>query len=124
MHRTLLLCFIHGFKASPSYYPSPLDIHRRGITRANNPRSQGGDDTFGGFPEHLRALLSHALPKITVKVVIYPKFETRGDLKECVVRFREWCGPKTLKTPSSLPLTPPTFPQNHKLCILLNLMRA
>ena len=51
---------------------------------------QGGDDTFGGFPEHLRALVSHALPKITVKAVTYPKFETRGDLLECVGRFREW----------------------------------
>ena len=51
---------------------------------------QGGDDTFVGFPEHLRALISHALPKITVKAVTYPKFETRGDLYECVGRFREW----------------------------------
>ena len=53
-------------------------------------RRQGGDDTFGGFPEHLRALVSHALPKITVRAVTYPKFETRGDLLECVGRFREW----------------------------------
>ena len=51
---------------------------------------QGGDDTFARFPEHLRALTSHALPNITVKAVTYPKFETRGDLKECVGRFREW----------------------------------
>ena len=51
---------------------------------------QGGDDTFGGFPDHLRALVSHALPNISVKVVIYPKFETRGDLHECVGRFVEW----------------------------------
>ncbi|KAI4137321.1 MAG: hypothetical protein LQ341_005192, partial [Variospora aurantia] len=64
MRRTLLLCFIHGFK--------------------------GDDNTFGGFPEHLRALVSHALPKITVKAVTYPQFETRGDLAECVSRFREW----------------------------------
>lgn len=53
-------------------------------------RLQGGDDTFAGFPEHLRALTSHALPNVTVKAVIYPKFETRGDLKECVGRFRDW----------------------------------
>ncbi|KAL8839897.1 MAG: hypothetical protein Q9170_001577 [Blastenia crenularia] len=64
MRRTLLLCFIHGFK--------------------------GDDNTFGGFPEHLRALVSHALPKITVKAVTYPQFETRGDLGDCVSRFREW----------------------------------
>ncbi|KAL8712124.1 MAG: hypothetical protein Q9220_003558 [cf. Caloplaca sp. 1 TL-2023] len=64
MRRTLLLCFIHGFK--------------------------GGDSTFAAFPEHLRALVSHALPAITVKAITYPQFETRGDLGECVIKFREW----------------------------------
>lgn len=34
--------------------------------------------------------MRHALPNITVQFVTYPKFETRGDLKECVSRFREW----------------------------------
>ena len=76
--KTLLLVFIHGFK--------------------------GTDDTFGSFPAHLRALLTHALsppPRstsqsqqqqqfITVVTKIYPKFETRGDLTQCVARFREW----------------------------------
>ncbi|KAL8696845.1 MAG: hypothetical protein Q9201_007448, partial [Fulgogasparrea decipioides] len=50
----------------------------------------GDDNTFGAFPEHLRALVSHALPKINVKAVTYPKFDTRGDLGDCVIRFREW----------------------------------
>ncbi|WEW61703.1 hypothetical protein PRK78_007195 [Emydomyces testavorans] len=62
--KTLLLVFIHGF--------------------------QGGNDTFGNFPAHLRAIASHALPNIDVVAVTYPKFETRGDLQECVGRFREW----------------------------------
>lgn len=66
MNKTLLLCFIHGFK--------------------------GGDDTFGDFPQHLQALVSQALPNITVASITYPKFETRGDLKECVARFKEWLG--------------------------------
>jgi len=51
---------------------------------------QGGDDTFGDFPEHLRALISHALPNISATAITYPQFETRGDLKECVGRFTEW----------------------------------
>lgn len=51
---------------------------------------QGGDDTFGGFPEHLRALVSHALPNVSVSAICYPRFETRGDLKDCIARFREW----------------------------------
>ncbi|RDL39528.1 Uncharacterized protein BP5553_03868 [Venustampulla echinocandica] len=56
MKKTLLLCFVHGFK--------------------------GGDDTFGDFPFHLETLLAAALPNITVQSIVYPKFETRGDLNE------------------------------------------
>ncbi|KAJ5627908.1 hypothetical protein N7490_010136 [Penicillium lividum] len=64
MHKSILLVFIHGFK--------------------------GGDDTFSHFPEHLRVLVSKALPAVTVATAVYPKYETKGDLKECVGRFREW----------------------------------
>ncbi|GAP86538.2 putative catalytic [Rosellinia necatrix] len=67
MKKTLLLCFIHGFK--------------------------GGEDTFGArseFAQHLAALLSAALPKVDVQAITYPKYETRGDLGECVSRFRDW----------------------------------
>ena len=64
MSKTLLLVFIHGF--------------------------QGGDDTFARFPPHLRALLSHALPHLNILQIQYPKFETRGDLLECVANFKEW----------------------------------
>ncbi|KAJ9602949.1 hypothetical protein H2200_012729 [Cladophialophora chaetospira] len=63
MRKTLFLVFIHGFK--------------------------GGDDTFAAFPEHLRALVSHALPDIDVVTTTYPRFETKGELKDCVARFRE-----------------------------------
>ncbi|KIY03730.1 uncharacterized protein Z520_00421 [Fonsecaea multimorphosa CBS 102226] len=70
MRKTLLLVFIHGFK--------------------------GGDDTFAVFPEHLRALVSHALPNIDVVTVTYPKFETRGELSDCVARFREWLQNKVI----------------------------
>jgi hypothetical protein len=51
---------------------------------------QGGNDTFLKFPDQLTALVRHALPNIAVQNVTYPRFETRGDLKECVGRFREW----------------------------------
>lgn len=51
---------------------------------------QGGDDTFGNFPSHLKAVLQHALPKVKVLAITYPKYETRGDLHECVARFKEW----------------------------------
>ena len=51
---------------------------------------EGGDDTFGNFPEHLRRLLQVALPKVKVLSVVYPKYETRGELHECVAKFKEW----------------------------------
>ncbi|KAK2739831.1 hypothetical protein FQN55_009152 [Onygenales sp. PD_40] len=64
MKKTLLLVFIHGFK--------------------------GGDDTFAGLPTQLRELVSQGLPHLEVLTVTYPKFETKGDLMQCVGRFREW----------------------------------
>ncbi|CAK7222979.1 hypothetical protein SBRCBS47491_005048 [Sporothrix bragantina] len=67
MRRTLLLCFIHGFK--------------------------GGADTFGArsqFSQDLRQRVAQALPNIDVRVAVYPTYETRGDLAACVARFTEW----------------------------------
>ncbi|KAF7546966.1 hypothetical protein G7046_g9154 [Stylonectria norvegica] len=70
MKKTLVLCFIHGFK--------------------------GGESTFGDdyqFTKHLRELVAKELPRINVEVLVYPRFETRGDLGDCVSRFRDWCVP-------------------------------
>jgi hypothetical protein len=64
MRKTLLLVFIHGFK--------------------------GDDNTFANFPDRLRAVVARALPAVKVASVVYPKYETRGGLNECVGRFREW----------------------------------
>jgi hypothetical protein len=109
MRKTLLLVFIHGFKvclgalslllllhclqalgASPTGDDHvPANFIQIELMAANS-LLQGGDDTFGTFPEHLRALISHALPKIDVVAITYPKFDTRGELKDCVERFREW----------------------------------
>ncbi|KAG9248918.1 hypothetical protein BJ878DRAFT_537846 [Calycina marina] len=92
MKKTLLLCFIHGFK--------------------------GDDNTFGSFPEHLRALISHGLPKVSVRIIVYPQFETRGNLEACVSRFRDWLQEKVIdievenKTPS-----PTVDPSVHTILI-------
>ncbi|KAL2271540.1 hypothetical protein VTJ83DRAFT_911 [Remersonia thermophila] len=67
MKKTLLLCFIHGFK--------------------------GDESTFGknfAFVEHLRQHVAKALPKVDVQAIVYPTYETRGDLGECVTRFIDW----------------------------------
>jgi len=44
----------------------------------------------------VKALLQHALPKVTVLAITYPQFETRGDLHECVGRFKEWLQNKVI----------------------------
>lgn len=51
---------------------------------------QGTDDTFEHFPEHLRNDLAGLLPKLNVVTIVYPQYETRGVLSECVSGFREW----------------------------------
>lgn len=70
MKKTLLLVFIHGFK--------------------------GSDNTFGRFPQDLAGLLSHSLPNLSVQSIQYPQFETRGDLAQCVSKFRDWLQDKVI----------------------------
>ncbi|ODA79983.1 hypothetical protein RJ55_02941 [Drechmeria coniospora] len=73
MKKTLVLCFIHGFK--------------------------GGESTFGAdyaFAEHLRGVVAQKLPKLEVRLLVYPKYETRGDLGQCVSRFRDWLEEKVI----------------------------
>ncbi|PHH63045.1 hypothetical protein CDD81_6376 [Ophiocordyceps australis] len=73
MKKTVVLCFIHGFK--------------------------GGESTFGDehrFTQHLQAAVAHKLPKAQVQVLVYPKYETRGDLGQCVRRFRSWLEDKVI----------------------------
>ncbi|KAF2822098.1 hypothetical protein CC86DRAFT_373290 [Ophiobolus disseminans] len=92
MRKTIVLCFIHGFK--------------------------GGDDTFGNFPSHLKAILQHALPKVSIITITYPKYETRGDLNECVARFKEWLTDKVidLEVANSTP-SPTVDPSVHTILV-------
>ncbi|KAK4182174.1 hypothetical protein QBC35DRAFT_191498 [Podospora australis] len=64
MKRILLLCFIHGFK--------------------------GSDDTFGNFPKHLQDTVSNNLPDDEVTSVVYPRYETKGELAQSTTAFLEW----------------------------------
>ena len=70
MRKTLLLVFIHGFK--------------------------GTDETFEKFPEHLRTLISDALPNLNIAIAIYPRYDTRGDLRETVAKLRDWLQNKVI----------------------------
>ncbi|KAJ7765059.1 hypothetical protein DFH07DRAFT_737928 [Mycena maculata] len=60
----LLVIFIHGFK--------------------------GTDETFGAFPERLQNMLSETIPHASVECVVFPAYETKGDLVEAVVKFSDW----------------------------------
>ncbi|KJZ74032.1 hypothetical protein HIM_06481 [Hirsutella minnesotensis 3608] len=85
MQKTIILCFIHGFK--------------------------GGESTFGHeyqFTEDLRAAVAQRLPKVDVRVLVYPKYETRGDLGGCVSRFREWLEDKVIDLEVAAGTTSPT----------------
>lgn len=96
MKKTLLLCFIHGFKVcTPHTLPPPLAASSVVIVSVSHSTNflKGGEDTFGAdyqFTKDLRDLVGQALPKVDVEVVVYPKYETRGDLGSCVSRFRDW----------------------------------
>ena len=63
------------------------------LTQTTLSGNQGGEDTFGHdyqFTKDLREIVAHKLPKVDVRVLVYPRFETRGDLGQCVSRFRDW----------------------------------
>jgi hypothetical protein len=67
MPQILLLCFIHGFK--------------------------GSEDTFHEFPYDLKREVARDLPDHHVESVIYPKFETQGELSQASGAFLEWSVP-------------------------------
>ncbi|KAK9764550.1 hypothetical protein K7432_007849 [Basidiobolus ranarum] len=63
-YNRLLLVFVHGFK--------------------------GDEKTFQDFPERLRAVLTNTLAATDVDVAIYPRYETRGDLKTAANNLCSW----------------------------------
>ncbi|GJE84998.1 hypothetical protein PsYK624_010750 [Phanerochaete sordida] len=60
----LLIIFIHGFK--------------------------GTDSTFGEFPERLQHVLSETISNVHVESVVFPAYETKGELNAAVIRFADW----------------------------------
>ncbi|KAI2470203.1 hypothetical protein F4781DRAFT_430619 [Annulohypoxylon bovei var. microspora] len=70
MPRTLLLCFLHGFK--------------------------GDDDTFRTFPSDLQQQIANKIPDHNVESIVYPKYETRGELGQCCSSFLSWLKEKVM----------------------------
>ncbi|PIL36979.1 hypothetical protein GSI_00671 [Ganoderma sinense ZZ0214-1] len=67
----VLLIFIHGFK--------------------------GTDSTFGEFPQRLQHILSESIDNTVVESVVFPAYETKGELNAAVVRFADWLTDLTVK---------------------------
>ncbi|KAH8118775.1 hypothetical protein DFH11DRAFT_699520 [Phellopilus nigrolimitatus] len=60
----LLIVFIHGFK--------------------------GTDSSFAGFPERLRHMVSETVSNVVVESIVFPAYETKGELNAAVERFADW----------------------------------
>lgn len=86
MKKTLLLCFIHGFK--------------------------GDAETFWEFPKDLQARVAKQLPDINVQLVVYPKYETKGDLSQSTEKFLQWLKEQVMASRREFCHTP--WPPNDK----------
>ncbi|KAH8830428.1 hypothetical protein DL96DRAFT_1707253 [Flagelloscypha sp. PMI_526] len=60
----VMLVFVHGFK--------------------------GNDSTFAQFPQRLQNMLSESSPEYTFESIVFPAYETKGNLPEAVVKFSDW----------------------------------
>ncbi|KZV75091.1 hypothetical protein PENSPDRAFT_647370 [Peniophora sp. CONT] len=60
----LLIVYVHGFK--------------------------GTDTTFGSFPSRLTHVLSETIENVRVESIVFPAYETKGDLDKAVERFADW----------------------------------
>lgn len=61
---SLFVVFIHGFK--------------------------GTDQTFREFPKRLEHILSETISNVKVECLVFPAYETKGELDKAVVRFADW----------------------------------
>ncbi|KAI9069227.1 hypothetical protein FKP32DRAFT_1617478 [Trametes sanguinea] len=67
----VLIVFIHGFK--------------------------GTDSTFGEFPQRLQHIVSESLGNATVESIVFPAYETKGNLNAAVTRFADWLTDLTIR---------------------------
>lgn len=63
---------------------------------------KGTDETFGGFPDRLKHLLTETIENLAVECIVFPAYEVCFALSPCrlrlnfvVIRQKEsWCGSK------------------------------
>lgn len=51
---------------------------------------KGNDDTFKDFPEDLQKQVAAQLPEHNVEAVVYPKYDTKGELGQCSESLLSW----------------------------------
>ncbi|OIW22802.1 hypothetical protein CONLIGDRAFT_664828 [Coniochaeta ligniaria NRRL 30616] len=91
-NRVLLLCFIHGFK--------------------------GNDDTFQNFPDDLKKTISSNLGDEHIESVVYPKYETKGELAQSTEAFLEWLKERVMEVRKSH-LSQPWPPNDRNVGVIL-----
>ncbi|KAB8621887.1 hypothetical protein FH972_025998 [Carpinus fangiana] len=52
--------------------------------------AKGSEETFHDFPGQLKRLVEAASPQVEVTPIIYPRYETKGELPTCSRDLREW----------------------------------
>lgn len=78
----LLIVFIHGYLNTSQIVAAPFTDRQ--------PRFRGGEDTFLDFPARLNHVLSETVKDLIVECVVFPAYETRGELAEAVARLSDW----------------------------------
>ncbi|OHF02555.1 hypothetical protein CORC01_02250 [Colletotrichum orchidophilum] len=92
MPRTLLLCFIHGFKVS-SQQQQAIDAPAQ---QAANKKYKGNESTFHDFPDDLKRSVTKQLPDHHVESIVYPQYETKGELAQATDAFLSWLKERVL----------------------------
>ncbi|KAI9154744.1 hypothetical protein HJFPF1_07301 [Paramyrothecium foliicola] len=64
----------------------------------DNSSEEGTDNTFREFPEDLQRLVAKQLPKHKVESIVYPKYETTGELDVATDKFVEWLKEQVIDT--------------------------
>lgn len=71
----LLLVFVHGFKGGGQSTCCSI----RAVADAR-PSIVLPADTFGAFPDRITHILTESQPDVEVQPIVYPPFDTRGEL--------------------------------------------
>ncbi|PPQ64618.1 hypothetical protein CVT24_008355 [Panaeolus cyanescens] len=72
----------------PQVTPDTIDTEHVVLTYIHG--FKGDDQTFGDFPQRLEHVLCESLPHVKAESVVFPVYETKGELDKAIVRFADW----------------------------------